>query len=402
MIQMTLSALFPILAWYGLTTDRSTEAHYRDMAAAHFNISILVNTRPDRMHEDNLKAMEIAGKQGVRLLVHLPEIAQFLKTGNEDDLKKAKEVIRERYRGKPGLYGYMLRDEPNASDFALLARAYKGCLEADPDSLPYINLFPNYANEAQLGTKTYEEHVDRFMKEVRPKVLSYDHYAIVQDGSKIVYRSSYYHNQAVIREAALRYGVPSWAFSLSVPHGPYPMPTEGQIRWQIFHDLAYGTKGIQYFTYETPHDEYWKFHTAILDEKGNKTPTYYAVQRVNGEVAKLGPTLLSLTSTDVMMTGVLDNACKGFEPGPEIAGCAGSPVVLGFSDGPAKSRYLMVVNRDFQEEAKVMLKLAAGVTGLIEISKETGQPLPIMTPGSMGFGLKLAPGDGRLFRIVKG
>src|SRR5680860_1196924 len=61
----------------------------------------------------------------------------------------------------PAVWGYSIRDEPNAKDFPGLKDTVAALRQARPGRLSYINLFPNYANEAQLGTETYDEHVRR-------------------------------------------------------------------------------------------------------------------------------------------------------------------------------------------------------------------------------------------------
>ena len=71
--------------------------------------------------------------------------------------------------------------------------------------------------------------------------------------------SDYFYNWAVIREYSLKFGVPSWVFIQSVDFDGSQVglaqrrrPTEAEILWQINVSLAYGAKGIQYFTYWTP------------------------------------------------------------------------------------------------------------------------------------------------------
>ena len=41
-------------------------------------------------------------------------------------------------------------------------------------------------------------------------------------------------------------------YALSVAYGDHPVATSGQLRLQVYSDLAYGAQAIQYFTYWTP------------------------------------------------------------------------------------------------------------------------------------------------------
>jgi hypothetical protein len=52
-------------------------------------------------------------------------------------------------------WGFALMDEPGATQFADLARRAEEVRERHPGKFGYINLFPNYASPAQLGTATY-------------------------------------------------------------------------------------------------------------------------------------------------------------------------------------------------------------------------------------------------------
>ena len=69
--------------------------------------------------------------------------------------------------------------------------------------LAYINLFPTYANNRQLGTSgdpvtAYREHLRQYVEIVRPGLVSYDHYQFATGGDL----DGYFLNLAMIRQAA--------------------------------------------------------------------------------------------------------------------------------------------------------------------------------------------------------
>jgi hypothetical protein len=119
----------------------------------------------------------------------------------------------------------MLRDEPNAADFAGLRQRVDAIRAARPGRFGYINLYPDYANAAQLGTPTYDEHVARFVKEVGTDVLSMDHYPMLQPGADG--RDGYCRNLEAMRKYSLQEGIPFWNFFNTMPFGPHFDPTEG-------------------------------------------------------------------------------------------------------------------------------------------------------------------------------
>ncbi|MCR5484639.1 MAG: hypothetical protein K6F09_03505, partial [Clostridiales bacterium] len=59
---------------------------------------------------------------------------------------KAEDITRH-----PAIWGYDMIDEPDAGSFDAISEMVEGFRKAAPDKLPYINLFPMYANNEQLG-----------------------------------------------------------------------------------------------------------------------------------------------------------------------------------------------------------------------------------------------------------
>ena len=96
---------------------------------------------------------------------------------------------------------------PGRARFPVWASWSPTCRERDPAHLAYINLFPTYANEAQLGVSAdaaerakvgypqnfagvgtsdktvlaYREHLKKFIEIVKPDLISYDHYHFLQE-----------------------------------------------------------------------------------------------------------------------------------------------------------------------------------------------------------------------------
>ncbi len=87
----------------------------------------------------------------------------------------------EIYRDQPEVDGYNIVDEPNTRAFPNLGKVVKYLREKDPDRLGYINLFPDYVSTGGMACGSYKEYVMRFMDEVKPARLSYDHYHFFKD-----------------------------------------------------------------------------------------------------------------------------------------------------------------------------------------------------------------------------
>ena len=321
----------PIVAWYGIPAEETSEVRYRELkeSGITYNLTFFPNI------ESMEKALRIAQKTGVKVFVACPE----LKTNTEETVK--------RFMKHPALAGYVLRDEPGRSDFPELGEWVRKIRAVDDNHFCYLNLFPNYANEQQLGTKTYQEHVDLFIAEVPVQKLSFDHYPVLGDSL----RYNWYENLEIFSEAARKAGKPFWAFSLSVAHGPYPVPTIPQMRLQVYSDLAYGAQGIQYFTYWTPPlDTVWKFNRGPVTPEGKRTQVYDRIKIINNEIKYLSAVFLNARVVSVAHTGeTIPVGTKPLVSLPEpfqVLKTEGTGAVVSVLKNN-NNNFLVVVNRDF-------------------------------------------------------
>ena len=287
----------PILAWYSIPPEQTSMTRYLELKESGIthNLSFFNDT------ETMSGALDTAWKAGIKMIVYCPE------------LKSATEETVKRFMDHPAVAGYMLRDEPNRSDFPELAEWAKKIRKTDDNHYCYLNLFPNYATEEQLGTKTYQEHVDLFVREVPVQFISFDHYPVLGDSL----RANWYENLEIISEAARKAAKPFWAFALSVAHGKYPVPTIAQLRLQVFSDLAYGAQGIQYFTYWTPFDTTWKFNNGPVTLDGKRTVVYDRIREVNKEIESLSNVFLGAKVISVSHTGLIPQGTRPLTELPE-------------------------------------------------------------------------------------
>ncbi len=297
----------------------------------------------------------------------------------------------------PGCWGYLIRDEPGAADFPPLAEMVRQIRQARPGMLSYINLFPNYASPAQLGTATYDEHVERFAREVDVDVLSMDHYPLLlpnADG-----RQGYCDNLEVMRSVSLERGIPFWNFFNTMPFGPHSDPTEAQLRWQIYTALAYGAKGVLYFCYWTPLGGEFPKGGAIITAEGRRTRHYDQARRINAELKKLGPTLMQLTNTAVYRVRdgdnpktVLADAPLRPSPGEYLIG------VFRHADG---RRAVLLNNYHFAYTQWPTVEFAVAPSKVVEVCPQTGREIPVIddSPAMEGVQLALDAGMGRLFLL---
>lgn len=369
---------FVIGFWVDPPLDDQADQRYAEIAAADFTLAIggFGGNTPEQVR----RGLDLCEKNGLKALVHVPEVSEATLPDH------------------PACWGYALRDEPNCADFPALREKVDAVRALRPGRLGYINLFPNYASEQQLGAPTYDDHVRRFAEEVDPDVLSMDHYPLLRpdaDG-----RQGYCDNLAVMRKYALEKGVPFWNFFNTMPFGPHSDPTEAQLRWQINASIAYGAKGVLYFCYYTPLSPEFPKGGAIITRDDRRTRHYDEAQRINARLKQLGGTLMRLRSTGVYRVP------RGEEPMTVLQGTgiaridAGDYLVGTFLHADGR-RGLWLMNYDFAYSAWPTIEFDKPADAVSEVSPITGEAVPVKedSPDMDGLQLSLDAAEGRLFLL---
>jgi hypothetical protein len=380
--------VFPIGCFPGPLPEFNTVEHWERVRDANFTLSCPIHRSSD---EDQTLMLDYCESLGLMSVVNAKIIPADATAPLPDDWEMEAARVVEMFGEHPALFGYMLRDEPNAVQFPKLGIVADEFRRLDPTRPSCFNLFPTYATEEQLGTATYEEHVDRFMSTVRPPFLSYDHYPLKTDGTDT---TDFYLNLELIRDASLQYDTPAWNIMLSTSWPYFRTPSEGEMRWQAYSSLAYGVKGFFYFTYWSTKEDV----TAIVDSTGEPGPLYPVVQQLNGEILGLGKRLLSLESNGVYNTG--ETIPEGTRRLPEDAplNIEGSPpLVVGFFESEQGESYVMLANRDHDESVRWAVQFTPDVTGLQRVSKQDGSLIPIPLGPNRRLSRTLPPGGGTLF-----
>jgi hypothetical protein len=364
--------------WVDPPADQQTDARFAELADANFTFIIgnFGATTPEAV-SNQIRLCEKHGLKTIVAMVGLPP---------------------DRLPDGPACWGYCLADEPGPGAFPGLRKTVDALRLARPGKLAYINLLPNYAPAWALGTSNYVEHLARFLREVRPDVLSMDHYPMFSpeaDG-----REGYCQNLEAMRQQSLVGGVPFWNFFNTMPYGPHTDPTEAQIRWQINASLAYGAKGVMYFCYWTPPGAEFPKGGAILRRDGTRTRHYDEARRLNGRLKQLGPTLMQLTSTGVYRVRPKDDPATALKGSPIRSLTPGDYLVGAFKHADGR-RAVLLQNYHFAYSAWPTVEFDAAPDAVMEVSPSTGEAAPVVdsSPDMPGLQLSLDAGDARLFLL---
>jgi len=393
MSQPDICKRFMLSFWCAPPPEETTLARYREIAECGFNV--VLPPCGGWSTDLNRQILDLCQKTGLKAIIGDGRV--LAKQPDDPDFTRNLDTVLADYAGHPALAGYFLMDEPSASAFALLGAVNRYLLQKHPKLLPYINLFPNYANEQQLGTKTYDEHIARYIREVQPALVSWDHYALFENGE----RDLYFENLEVVRRHCLQANLPFVQIVLSVPHGPYRDPDEADLRWQAYTTLAYGAKGILWFTYWTPpFDPQWRSRNAIINEKGMPSAKYTILKHLHACVRAVAPVQMRLRSVAVYHTPPIPRGASGLDDRSPVAECESPEVLLGWLRDGRHRHYLWLVNRSFRESRRAELRLRVVVGEVGEVSQFDGQTRP--APYDVlrrTLHTDLQPGEGKLFAL---
>lgn len=352
---------FPIGLWWPPPPGATTVDRYEEMADAGFTFVIGGNGVVNRALSRRL--LEVADQVGIDVIVTDQRVSErtFSKRYLDQEREYLQEVVND-YIDYPAFAGLNLYDEPGTDRYTSLSAATQLLESIAPGKIAYVNLFPSYAVPGALKANDYEEYVSRFVSEVRPPVLSFDHYPLLTpdetSGDPTPITEDYFYNWAVIRRASLEADIPSWIFIQSVDFHQHRLPTEAEILWQVNVSLAYGAKGIMYFTYWTP-QSHENFNAALITPDGERTPLYGYAQKINRYLSAVGKELKPLASVSVSHTEQpLPRGASAFEPDEWLQSISGSEVIVGQFEGPdGDRRWVLIVNRSFSKPAMVTMTL---------------------------------------------
>ncbi len=367
-----------------------TDAVAQQMAEGGFNVVWCSEQQLDTAQRHSLRAQLSDG---------------LLRPATLDDptAREKLDALIARVRNHPAMYCYFITDEPSAGAFPALGKLVAYLRERDPAHMAYINLFPTYANNRQLGTSgdtvtAYREHLRQYVDIVRPALISYDHYQFAKNGDN----GQYFLNLAMIRQASLDAGLPflnivqacTWTPSMRVPTGD-------EMTYLVYTTLAYGAQGISYYVYCHPG------HTgAIALPDGTPTPIYHALKSLNREFTAIAGQLQPLRSLAVYHLGMKPEATVPLPPDapfrlepavPDMEYRVPERVrgfVLGYFGQANEPSHVLVVNLDYKAEATTTV-VGPGRLELFDATSPAWQP----ASGAQA-ALKLPPGGGRLLRIA--
>jgi hypothetical protein len=334
------------------------------------------------------------GKNKVRLITYDKELCfnkiPVNKPYKEESFKNYLELPQEL---RDSLYGYNLIDEPSWERL-------KECLPAinsvknviDRDKMIYVNL-GNTGKDFRTCARELAKN---------STMISFDTYHWITGEEKPTKRISdtYFEFAQIMAEEARNANVPWWGVPLSVEHykrandmsikwgfclydpdNRNPKTELARIRYNAYCIVIYGAKGLTWYMYDTSNcpvtnpgrispfrDIYidYSFHDACLNYDGNPSIIYHYVKEVNLKLLSMGPILMDINWL-ATVHGSPDNNYGDVPPGSLPVAEADTPVVaslpkdntlaVGIFEGKDKNKYLMVMNKDIENDKSYTINL---------------------------------------------
>ncbi len=361
---------FPIQTWGITDLCESSPQWFEDVAACGINLGILLYYDVDKVKD----ALRRAEGSGMKIMT----------------VATSPEAVRE-LRDFPALGGYFLADEPKAGGFEGLRKVRDRVYANDTTHLAMINLYP-WTPTSVNGAPTYEDYINEAVAKVGLPVISYDNYPITLKHGKRTVATDFYKNLELIAGTSKNTGIPFWAYGRTKGgDGPFPIPTEADLTFEVFSALAYGAQGISYFTYTAFNESEGQHLVAPVDSKGRRTPIWDILRNINIQIQNLRTVFLGAEMISVRHTGTTlpEGTLRLNElPAPFASLSSGANGILFSHLRNGGKDYYVMVNHDIIRSQRVRFT--------------TSRPIRrVMGSGSvrtfLGSGITLPPGGYAIF-----
>jgi hypothetical protein len=316
-------------------------------------------------------------------------------------------------KGHDCVIGYRILDEPGAKAFPTLAKVVAALKKYDPDRIAFINLFPEYSScddekhpNSVLQAKSFTEYLERFIREVKPQLISYDNYMVEysDDMHNLEKAASYYNNLLKVREITQKYKLPFWnVVDCNRIQDVAPPPSPARFAFQAYTTLAAGGRGLGWYTYyHRPGYSY-----SPIDKEGRRTVSWQYLQNITRHVRTLGPVMNRLQSTGVYFTSPAPTPNLPALPGKLVKNVQVTasprgyireipPFMAGEFLGSDGHDYVMLVNLSMKYSAAFRLETVKKYRKTEWLSPMDGLPTPLNVTDA---GEWVLPGHGILLRM---
>ncbi len=336
------------------------------------------------------------------------------------------------YKDHPALWGDDLIDEPTAGCFGALAQAAKAYKAVKPDKLCLINLFPNYANNEQLGEEPalnfaqkalllftdaanasndqYRSHVSDYINTIDTDYICADIYpyssTVRKNGTeKKETNEGYIRNLDILADACRGTNRNLWIITQAAGETKNGIPGQNRPRYcdevsdisqQAYACLSFGAKAIIHGLFSDT--GWWDIDSHMLGSDGKPTDTYYAAQKVDYDLKAFSAEYGRYTYSSTYLINSMRVAGYGYGPlattkeedKANIKSVNG--LLVGTFKGQNEEKAYILTNMEELNRQTTAHASFFVPQGRIATVYQSG--LAKNYPGNQYFDLTLAPGEG--------
>ena len=326
------------------------------------------------------------------------------------------EKVVNAFKDKKHMIGYYVWDEPVTEEELAEARRQMDILqELSPDSLLFTVTIPDYNNGGnpndpselpkQWENGLYEPNFRRFVEVMDPPVVSFDYYPVGNYFNVWGDHVFNYENQfddtflwcdlGLARKVAKEKDLPLWFYYQGcnlykwTTHFTFPM-----VRAMMYIAAMHGAKGLQHY----------RAQESVIDAEGNKGKFFEEQKAIHAEFKALGNTLMALESTILYHSDDLLPGCEYMQglkndisESEILTGTLPKRCSVGEFADAYGNKYIMIVNRDYENELHATLDLKSDYR-IYEVSKKDGEQ-NVISDSARTLDVNLGLGDAVLLRV---
>ena len=385
--------VMPLGVWWGpyrwewgsqdgnIVPDYLTDKYYKLLQECGVNMITIArnNFLAQEQRQNIYDALDYCQKYG------MGSILQDSYIYNYDHLDK--NVLLEHlanYINHPACIGVHCIDEPKANAFNKVKEkvdAYNSL--GIEDKIISVNLYGNSNTPTNLSGDSvgisFENYIKTFLEKVDLKFLCTDIYVFYEPteegGSSQPDSKRFYEDLAIKRKYAQLHGIPFWCCIQVGDPGYFAgteyvvehlYPNESEFIWNVNASLAFGSKGLTYFTAFQPDGmcllpggERDFNRTGFFGMAGNINRWYYYAQKVNKQIAAIDHILMNSCNMGVIPSGKAEQEISGevkissFRELKSVTSTAGE-TLIGCFDFLGKT-VLFVVNNSTTQKQDITL-----------------------------------------------
>ena len=298
--------------------------------------------------------------------------------------------------------GYCMWDEPILPEhLEETRRMIDYCERVRPDVLPYTVANPSYHKSIVHDYSLYAPYIDAYLDTIDPAQMCFDYYPIGKneyDPSLQLDNSTMWGDLETVRRAAQKRDIPFWFYYQDhrfAWHKVYYTYDFNMTRAMAHAGILHGAKALECYS---------EFNGFVDPTTGMPGRYFEEQKRLNSELKALGNTLMALTCLRVIHDDMMQpelNALEGLRTTMEeselVEGTLTPRISISEHTDAHGNKYLMVLNRDYEHDASLSLKLK-NMSNVYEVSKKDGEQY-LAFDHARAIPVYLAPGDLVLYRI---